>query len=292
MKWQKAFHFSQEQLRQFEQQKPPDVTTLMWLLEMGKIKEQEYLAWAKKEYNLPVLKDDYFQKSKVNFNWLQKHYHFFKSAEAMAPLTQLKGKTYVACLEPLENPPWDFETQWVLCSYSSLKTYMLFLKKSLKPKDGPKKECPEMEPYILSDEKKKLSKSEILMRDVFKSLHEKFAQVLFLDFNKNKMLRCLRCDDNWSVENFSEAMKPINLKAPSIFQILNKTSRPFHGPVSPSEENHRFFKAWGYDGELPEHVTAVPVFSDVHMEKVLGFLLCTGSSQCFDTNHLIFVKKE
>ena len=78
MKWQKAFHFSQEQLRQFEQQKPPDVTTLMWLLETGKIKEQEYLAWAKKEYNLPILKDDYFQKSKVNFNWLQKHYHFLK----------------------------------------------------------------------------------------------------------------------------------------------------------------------------------------------------------------------
>ena len=61
----------------------------------------------------------------------------------------------------------------------------------------------------------------------------------------------------------------VELSTPSIFRIVAKTLRPYHGRVAPSSVNDRFFDCY-YDGQDPVSVTVVPV---VHDRKLIGMIM-------------------
>ena len=65
MDWIKFFQISDEKLYEFKKQKPIGMDLLLWCLETGKIKEEDYLNWAKDHYKIPILKESYFQKIKA-----------------------------------------------------------------------------------------------------------------------------------------------------------------------------------------------------------------------------------
>ena len=64
---------------------------------------------------------------------------------------------------------------------------------------------------------------------------------------------------------------PIDLSEPSIFKIVFRTTKPFHGYVVTSEVNQKFFNEF-YRGMLPKHATVIPVMIDGRMGgMLLGF---------------------
>lgn len=64
---------------------------------------------------------------------------------------------------------------------------------------------------------------------------------------------------------------PIDLVEPSIFKIVFRTAKPYHGYVVTSEVNQKFFNEF-YRGMLPKHATVIPVMIDGRMGgMLLGF---------------------
>lgn len=64
---------------------------------------------------------------------------------------------------------------------------------------------------------------------------------------------------------------PIDLDEPSIFKIVFKTGKPYHGYVVTNPVNQKFFNEF-YRGMLPKHATLVPVMVDSRMAgMILGF---------------------
>ena len=62
---------------------------------------------------------------------------------------------------------------------------------------------------------------------------------------------------------------PIDLSTPSLFSIVQRTSKPFHGPVTDSAVSRKFFNDF-YRGQKPSHITLVPLIAD---QKLIGMLL-------------------
>lgn len=64
---------------------------------------------------------------------------------------------------------------------------------------------------------------------------------------------------------------PIDLVEPSIFKVVFRTAKPYHGYIVTSEVNQKFFNDF-YRGMLPKHGTVTPLMIDGRMGgMVLGF---------------------
>lgn len=65
--------------------------------------------------------------------------------------------------------------------------------------------------------------------------------------------------------------EPIDLVEPSIFKVVFRTAKPYHGYLVTSEVNQKFFNEF-YRGMLPKHATITPLMIDGRMGgMVLGF---------------------
>ena len=62
---------------------------------------------------------------------------------------------------------------------------------------------------------------------------------------------------------------PLDLAAPSIFRIVDRTHLPYHGYIESSPENDRFFKAF-LGGLAPAHITVTPI---MHQKICIGFIV-------------------
>ena len=56
----------------------------------------------------------------------------------------------------------------------------------------------------------------------------------------------------------NSTIESISSESPSIFSIVSHSKQPFHGSVRPSEENTKFFAAFG-QAQMPQHASVVPV---------------------------------
>lgn len=64
-------------------------------------------------------------------------------------------------------------------------------------------------------------------------------------------------------------IKEISLNEPSIFRIVVRTQKPFHGSVSPNAINNQFLQNWFIDHQ-PKYLTLVPLFFE---KNCIGVLL-------------------
>ncbi len=68
-----------------------------------------------------------------------------------------------------------------------------------------------------------------------------------------------------------EKPEAIELKEPSIFKVVFRTAKPYHGYVVTSAANQKFFNEF-YRGMLPKHATVIPIMIDGRMGgMLLGF---------------------
>lgn len=60
----------------------------------------------------------------------------------------------------------------------------------------------------------------------------------------------------------------IELEDPSVFKIVFKTGKPYHGYVVTNPVNQKFFNEF-YRGLLPKHATIVPIMVDARMAGMI-----------------------
>lgn len=108
-------------------------------------------------------------------------------------------------------------------------------------------------------------------KNTFDSMHAFFTKsfILAVD-NQGQACKPVAWDENFS----SAQCETINLASPSMFRIVNTTSKPYHGSVTLNEANEKFFNEWNKK-EIPAHVTIVPLISN---QKVIGMLVGFGDS--------------
>lgn len=66
-----------------------------------------------------------------------------------------------------------------------------------------------------------------------------------------------------------KSLQGISLNEPSIFRIVARTKKPFHGPITPNAINDQFIEYW-FDGHKPNYLTIHPLFFE---KECVGLLL-------------------
>lgn len=92
----------------------------------------------------------------------------------------------------------------------------------------------------------------------------------------------------WSDNVIVSAQKnPLSLTQPSMFNVVAKTLKPYHGYVVPNEINDQFFAVWN-ESSVPDHITIVPI---VIKKKLCGFLMGVGPKSAYNKNSLKLSEK-
>ncbi len=78
----------------------------------------------------------------------------------------------------------------------------------------------------------------------------------------------------------------ITFEAPSLFRVVARTLRPYHGFPVENPIHKEFFRAFGY-GKMPAHVTAVPILVNSVFK---GVFLCISNDAAMSVDVLDFVE--
>jgi hypothetical protein len=118
--WAQPLQISPEQIAAWRGQAPEHESLLAWCFEKKKVSEQIYLAWAQKHYQLPIVREEFFD--------LRPSPALFEKVRSLAPwsrtlfpVAEWDGVVFVACLEPadLQLLP-DTQFRYVLAPLSGL----------------------------------------------------------------------------------------------------------------------------------------------------------------------------
>ena len=116
--WIERFKVSTARLEEWTKEAGPSEDLLRWCLLNGKISEREYLDWACRHYELPIVEPNYFQLPPDTDLW-EKVYAESQWSAHLIPVHEWEGVLLIACVEPVElklNRPHRF----VLAPASSL----------------------------------------------------------------------------------------------------------------------------------------------------------------------------
>ncbi|MCX7979255.1 MAG: GAF domain-containing protein, partial [Bdellovibrionaceae bacterium] len=91
----------------------------------------------------------------------------------------------------------------------------------------------------------------------------------------------------WEGGATPNTVSPIPLERPSIFRIVAKTHKPYHGYIVPNDINEKFFDDWN-NSQIPDHVTIVPILM---RDQLLGVLVSIGEKSAFTSASLKFAEK-
>jgi hypothetical protein len=119
----------------------------------------------------------------------------------------------------------------------------------------------------------------------FKKIKPYFKKSMLLAVGGNdQVIKPLIWDDNFKTQ---EARKSeFELQTPSFFRIVSTTQKPYHGFVVTNDFNDSFFEAWN-QGQIPDHITLVPVMDGDH---VIGMLLGIGEKASYNRQVLQFTE--
>ncbi len=108
---------------------------------------------------------------------------------------------------------------------------------------------------------------DVFMQDLFEDLHGQYKKGLLLKVSQNKAIPW-KWDKNFMVPSQVQAL---SLMTPSIFRIVSKTKKPYHGYVVLNDINEKFFDDWNQT-EVPDHITITPVIlQDTVVAMLMGF---------------------
>jgi hypothetical protein len=111
---------------------------------------------------------------------------------------------------------------------------------------------------------------ETLLKGVFTEMQNHFLKSIIFKIENNQAVPW-----KWD-ENFVQGPEVgITLAEPSIFKIVSKTKKPYHGYVVANPVNTQFFNDWNHK-KLPEHVTMSPL---VYKNSLIGMLMGFGTAQ-------------
>jgi hypothetical protein len=121
---------------------------------------------------------------------------------------------------------------------------------------------------------------DLTLQDAMTKLHGTYQKAMIL-LKDEDGLRPWKWDDYFQCSTSTPSL--INLNKASLFRIVDKTQKPYHGYVVDSEINHIFFKEWN-EGKIPEHITLAPMMIG---ETIVGMLLAVGQKNSNDKKNLL-----
>ena len=313
--WVKGLNLKESDFQTWSYEVPPGMSVTDWALEHKKIPSNEYLAWAKDFYQLPVLQNEFtFSADALTALEPIKAMGIWNSQ--MVPIAQWDNVVFVACTEPKSEVQWSFPVQYVLASPSLLnKTWEALNGPSQtvpvnlsEVPPAPQNMTPPEEPSVIelpssTNETKENLGNEVDAEDlarlrhtancddfdpspVFKDLQQQFVTAQILVFEGERQLKTLLNENSWKPES-DKAFEAFDISKPCIFRIVQKSGHPYHGPIAPNEINNKFFAYWGYQ-KLPEHVTLCPI---KYEEGLAGMLLCIGNDESTSLKSLSYAEQ-
>jgi hypothetical protein len=119
--WAAALNISPDTFREWCQNLPSPELALPWALENGKLDEQAYLAWASREYLLPLVRPDFYKKPPPLELW--KKYFSGMWGPTALPLYEWSGTLVVGVLEPKPYTLPDVVVQLTLAPLSAQRAW-------------------------------------------------------------------------------------------------------------------------------------------------------------------------
>lgn len=130
--WQDHFKGAIQNAENLYSKDSTDVSLLMFCLRSKLIPSAEYLAWAKENFQIPVLSEKFFQVHKPQQELYKKWQKVYKWTNECMPVAEWDGVLIVSCLEIPENYSYAIPTTFVLTSHEVLDQTWLVYNKSQK----------------------------------------------------------------------------------------------------------------------------------------------------------------
>ncbi len=134
--WVEALQIDPEKLNEWSSLAPEGVPMLVWCLQEGHISADQYLAWATRRYELPVVRAEYFSGAFDSAIALQLHKDVSAGGREWSPwffpVEKWENITLVACVEP---PP-DFEESGFRCVLADARALKEAWHKFMAPSEG------------------------------------------------------------------------------------------------------------------------------------------------------------
>ena len=133
--WMKKIKLPQYRLEEWENQDDNGSLTL-WSLKKGFIDKREYVQWAVDYYQIPLVKDIFFEKNVMTKERWDEVKEMYNWTEEIFPIAIWDKVLFLGCVEPplKEVKVSGFETRLVLVSYQSLRNRWNFIQKFLNQK--------------------------------------------------------------------------------------------------------------------------------------------------------------
>ena len=278
--WAPFFNISDRVFARWREEcKGGQVTT--WALKQGKIDRNKYLHWASHRYELPVLKKSFFSSFSLSRPLWDQVRHQASWQEDFVPLYQWGGLVFCGCVKPPLSPlPPHFVL--VLAEPEELHRLWLDLQKlrgpkkwtdpqvSLTPQKNtppPPEGDPDSSPGTLMSTFTRITRVTNLFKmfqtknppantashPVFKQAKAYFTEAVIFGFHQNQFVPI-----QWSPTLAVPAC--VSVSEASMFKIVCKSRKEFHGLVVPNPIHFQFFKSCGFKQGLPKHITLIPVF--------------------------------
>lgn len=130
--WANSLGVTEAQLNEWKALAEGHVSLLVWCLENQKIEEENYLAWAQKNYQVSQLNNEFFKSQPLPFDLFDSYYSLVpKNA---IPVTLWDGVLFIACPDPLPTLEIDRPYQWVLASWIQIVNWRSQYEKELSAK--------------------------------------------------------------------------------------------------------------------------------------------------------------
>lgn len=123
-----------------------------------------------------------------------------------------------------------------------------------------------------------------MWQEIQEEMQTYYDKCYFLTINANQAVMPQIWSDNVIV---SAQKSPISINQASMFNIVAKTLKPYHGYVVPNEVNDQFFAIWN-ESSIPDHVTLVPILIK---NNLCGYLMGLGPKSAYNKNSLRLVEK-
>ena len=253
-RWLEVFPLKEESLELYKKENQGE-SLLFWAFSKNLIDRQAWLDSAKKIWNLPVLKNDFFT-SPLFFE--KKTWKRHESWDAI-PIGQFKDVTFLACIEPPEEEKeGDSKYQFVLVDdlmFNKLKQQL--------PEQEPIREGFEETREEVRQTVEEPTICTIVSQNKFDKLWRQvenyFSGSLVLDHKEGQLYA-----SNWVGRiKIEDKTQPIaSLTEASFFRMVSK-NMDYHGFVVNNEKNQEILKKLGWS-ILPHHVTALPILNSEH----------------------------
>lgn len=121
LKWYLEFYTHLNNFESEYNQSHSPLSPLGYALKLNKIPKNDYLTWAQKTYNLPIVTDDYFKSNLPSLEDWKTWKNEYKWSEEICPLAIWDGHVLIACLEIPLNFPASLYPIFVLSSFQNIE---------------------------------------------------------------------------------------------------------------------------------------------------------------------------